>query len=129
MKPSTKTVSSVSALIWGASNLLVCLLTWQCLNTRSGVLDGFSSIYPGFHGARTLADALLGTGYRIVDGAELADSFSPGRTTGSRTCRQQRRFCGFFVSVVNAVRSVHIAPRGDPMYRSCIGWAWLYLSR
>ena len=31
-------------------------------------MDGISSIYPGFHRARSVADALLGTRYAIVDG-------------------------------------------------------------
>ena len=31
-------------------------------------MDGISSIYPGFHRARSFADALLGTRYAILDG-------------------------------------------------------------
>jgi hypothetical protein len=61
-------MSLVSALFWGASTLLICLLPRAMPQYGAGFLDGFSSIYPGFHGARSLADALLGTGYAIVDG-------------------------------------------------------------
>jgi hypothetical protein len=68
MKLSLKAMSPVSALTWGASILLVCLLHLARPQYGAGFLDGFSSIYPGFHGARSLADALLGTGYAIVDG-------------------------------------------------------------
>ena len=68
MKLSIKAMSSVSALIWGASILLVCLLHLAMPHYGTGFLDGISSIYPGFHGARSFADALLGTGYAIVDG-------------------------------------------------------------
>jgi len=68
MKLSIKAMSSASALIWGASILLVCLLHLTMPQYGARFLDGFSSIYPGFHGARSLADALLGTGYAIVDG-------------------------------------------------------------
>ena len=75
MKLSIKAMSSVSALIWEASILLVCLLHLATPQYRAGFLDGLSSIYPGFHGVRSLADALLGTGYAIVT-EELADSFS-----------------------------------------------------
>jgi len=68
MKLSIKAMSSVSALLWGASILVVCLLHLAMPHYGTGFLDGISSIYPGFHGGRSFADALLGTGYAIVDG-------------------------------------------------------------
>jgi hypothetical protein len=64
-----KATSIVSALLWGASILVVCLLHIAVPTYGTGFLDGISSIYPGFHGAKSLADALLGTGYAVVDGA------------------------------------------------------------
>jgi hypothetical protein len=69
MKLSIKSMSSVSALLWGASILVVCLLHLAMPHYGTGFLEGISSIYPGFHGGRSFADALLGTGYAIVDGA------------------------------------------------------------
>jgi hypothetical protein len=68
MKLSIKAMSSVSALIWGASILLLCLLHMAIPHYGTGFLDGVSSIYPGFHGGRSFSDALVGTGYAIVDG-------------------------------------------------------------
>ena len=58
-------MSSVSALIWEASVLLAAL---AMPHYETGFMDGISSIYPGFHRARSFADALLGTRYAIVDG-------------------------------------------------------------
>ena len=68
MRLSTKALSSVSALLWGGSILVLCLLHLAMPNYGTGFLDGVGSIYPGFHGGRSLADALVGTGYAIVDG-------------------------------------------------------------
>jgi hypothetical protein len=68
MKLSIKAMSSVSALLWGASILVVCLLHLAIPHYGTGFLEGISSIYPGFHGGRNFPDALLGTGYAIVDG-------------------------------------------------------------
>ena len=61
-------MSSVSALIWGASVLLICLLHRAMPDYETRFMDGISSIYPGFHRARSFADALLGTRYAILDG-------------------------------------------------------------
>ena len=69
MRLSMKAMSVVSALLWGACILVVCLLHIAVPAYGTGFLDGISSIYPGFHGAKSLADALLGTGYAVVDGA------------------------------------------------------------
>jgi hypothetical protein len=68
MKLSIKALSLVSALFWGASILLVCLLHLAMPHYGTGFLEGVSSIYPGFHGARSFTDALVGTCYAIVDG-------------------------------------------------------------
>ena len=68
MRLSTKALSSVSALLWGGSILVLCLLHLAMPNYGTGFLEGISSIYPGFHGGRSLADALVGIGYAIVDG-------------------------------------------------------------
>jgi len=69
MRLSMKAISTVFALLWGASILVVCLLHLAVPAYGTGFLDGVSSIYPGFHGAKSYADALLGTGYAVVDGA------------------------------------------------------------
>lgn len=69
MPLSTKAMSLVTALLWGASILVVCLLHIAMPHYGTGFLDGVSSIYPGFHGARNFGDAMVGTGYALVDGA------------------------------------------------------------
>jgi len=78
MRLSRKAMSFVSALLWGASILVVCLLHLAVPTYGTGFLEGISSVYPGFHGAKSLADSLLGTGYAIADG-------------GFRLCKQSAR--------------------------------------
>jgi hypothetical protein len=67
MRLSVKAISIVSALLWGGGILFVGLFHLANPSYGSSFLDGISSIYPGFHGARSFADALVGTGYAIVD--------------------------------------------------------------
>jgi hypothetical protein len=66
---SVKAITIVSALLWGGGVLFVGLIHLASPSYGASFLDGVSSIYPGFHGARSLADALVGTGYALVDGA------------------------------------------------------------
>jgi len=68
MRLSVKAMSTVSGLLWGAGILVVCLLHLAMPRYGTGFLDGISSIYPGFHGGRSVPDALVGTGYALVDG-------------------------------------------------------------
>ena len=68
MKLSIKAMSSVFGIDLGSKHSACLLAAPGNASIRGWVLDGFSSIYPGFHGARSLADTLLGTGYAIVDG-------------------------------------------------------------
>jgi len=69
MRLSIKAMSFVSAMLWGASILIVCLLHIAVPTYGRGFLDGISSIYPGFHGAKSFSDTLLGTVYAVADGA------------------------------------------------------------
>ena len=50
MRLSIKAMSSVSALIWGGSILVLCLLHLAMPHYGTGFLDGVSSIYPAFTG-------------------------------------------------------------------------------
>jgi hypothetical protein len=69
MKLSIKALAITSGIIWGG-----CMLTCGLVNLTSPpygrrFLKLMSSIYPGFHNSRTVADVLVGTGYGFVDGA------------------------------------------------------------
>ncbi len=69
MQLSAKALAIVSAILWGASILLVGLVNLAAPSYGSNFLHGLSSVYPGFHDSRTVLDVLVGTGYGIVDGA------------------------------------------------------------
>jgi hypothetical protein len=65
---SVKAISIVSALLWGGGILFVGLIHLASPTYGASFLDGISSIYPGFHGARSFGDALVGTAYALFDG-------------------------------------------------------------
>jgi hypothetical protein len=65
---SVKALAIVSALLWGGGILCVGLVHLASPSYGSSFLEGISSIYPGFHGARSLGDVLVGTAYGLIDG-------------------------------------------------------------
>lgn len=69
MRFSMKALAIVSAILWGASVLLVGLINLAAPSYGANFLHGLSSVYPGFHASRTVLDVLIGTGYGIVHGA------------------------------------------------------------
>ncbi len=69
MQLSAKALAIVSAILWGASILLVGLINLAAPAYGIDFLHGLSSVYPGFHASRTTLDVLVGTGYGVVDGA------------------------------------------------------------
>ena len=69
MRLSLKALIISCGLIWGGAVACVGLIHLAIPSYGSGFLIGVSSIYPGFHGARSFADALVGTGYALLDGA------------------------------------------------------------
>ncbi len=69
MRLSVKAASMVGALLWGSGILFVGLVHLAVPSYGAGFLDAIGSVYPGFHGARSFADALVGTGYGLLDGA------------------------------------------------------------
>lgn len=69
MRLSPKALAIVSAVLWGASILCVGLVHQASPQYGTAFLDAVSSFYPGFHGASSFADVLVGTGYGLVDGA------------------------------------------------------------
>ena len=68
MRISEKAMTLGSALLWGAAILLVGLIHLAMPAYGKSFLEGVSSVYPGFHGARSLTDVLVGTGYALLDG-------------------------------------------------------------
>jgi len=69
MRLSVKALAFASAVLWGASILLVGLINLAAPSYGGGFLQACSSIYPGFHASRSLGDVVVGTGYGLVDGA------------------------------------------------------------
>jgi len=69
MRLSVKGLTFACALIWGGGILCLGLLHLAIPSYCTSFLEGISSVYPGFHGARSLGDALVGAAYALVDGA------------------------------------------------------------
>jgi hypothetical protein len=68
MQLSMRGMIIVSGLLWGGAILCVGLIHLASPAYGSSFLEGISSIYPGFHGARSFGDALVGAGYALIDG-------------------------------------------------------------
>jgi hypothetical protein len=69
MKLSVRGLACSLALIWGGAVLCAGLAHLAYPDYASSFLSGVSSIYPGFHGARSFADVIVGTLYALMDGA------------------------------------------------------------
>jgi hypothetical protein len=68
MRLSLRGFALVSALLWGGAVLCTGLAHLASPSYGTNFLDWLASIYPGFHGARTLADVVVGLAYALVDG-------------------------------------------------------------
>lgn len=68
MQLSIKAMTIVSGLLWGGGILCVSLFHLANPSYGGSFLEAISSVYPGFHGARSFADALVGGGYALIDG-------------------------------------------------------------
>ena len=69
MKLSTKAMALALAILWGGGVACTALVHLAFPSYGTAFLEAVASIYPGFHAARSFADAMLGTGYALVDGA------------------------------------------------------------
>lgn len=69
MRLSPKALAITAAVIWGGAMLLTGLLNLFYPTYGEHFLLTVSSVYPGYHASRTLADVLVGTGYALVDAA------------------------------------------------------------
>jgi hypothetical protein len=70
-----KAITSASAILWGASMLVVGLINLAVPSYGTEFLRMMSSIYPGYHDSRTIGEVLLGTIYGVVDGAIMGVVF------------------------------------------------------
>ncbi len=69
MKLSVKAMALTSGMVWGGAMLVCGLINLASRSYARPFLGVMSSVYPGFHNSRTLADVLVGAGYGFVDGA------------------------------------------------------------
>lgn len=88
MRLSAKALALALGLLWGGGIAFAALLHLAYPSYGTAFLDFVSSIYPGFHGARSLGDALVGIAYGLIDGtvggfifASLYNLFA-GRASG-----------------------------------------------
>jgi len=69
MRLSVKALAIAAALLWGVGAMfLTGLMNLIAPPFGEHFLLTMSSVYPGYHATRTLADVLVGTGYGLVDG-------------------------------------------------------------
>ena len=68
MQLSVKSLALTCALIWGGGIAFTALARLAFPSYGSAFFAFLSSIYPGFHGAHSFADALTGIGYGLIDG-------------------------------------------------------------
>ena len=68
MKFNTKALALASAILWGLAMLLMGLanLIWGSYGQQ--FLQAMSSVYPGYHATRSVAEVVVGTLYGAVDG-------------------------------------------------------------
>ena len=69
MRLSMRAVSFTSAILWGGCLLVTGLIHLGVPSYGTAFLGVMSSVYPGYHAARSFGDVLTGTGYALVDGA------------------------------------------------------------
>lgn len=69
MRISVKSFALTLGLIWGGGIAFVGLVHLAVPGYGTAFLQLASSIYPGFHGARSLGDALVGIAWGLADGA------------------------------------------------------------
>lgn len=69
MRVSIKGISIAAGVLWGGAILFVGLINLARPSYGLSFLQMVSSVYPGFHASRNLADVLTGTGYALIDGA------------------------------------------------------------
>jgi len=68
MKFSTKGLALASAILWGLAMLVMGLVNLIWGSYGQQFLQTMSSVYPGYHATRSIAEVIVGTLYGVVDG-------------------------------------------------------------
>jgi hypothetical protein len=69
MRLSIKGMAIAAGLVWGGAILFVGLINLASATYGTNFLQLVSSIYPWFHGSRSIGDVIIGTLDGFVDGA------------------------------------------------------------
>ena len=68
MKFSAKGLALASGILWGLAMLVTGLANLIWGNYGQQFLQTMSSVYPGYHATRSIAEVVVGTLYGAVDG-------------------------------------------------------------
>ncbi len=68
MRLNTKALAFAFAIFWGGAMLLMTLANLIWGNYGQQFLYLMSSVYPGYHASRNVAEVVVGTLYGAVDG-------------------------------------------------------------
>ncbi len=68
MTLNTKALALTSAILWGLAMLVMSLANLIWGNYGQHFLQIMSSVYPGYHATRNIAEVIVGTLYGAVDG-------------------------------------------------------------
>ncbi len=68
MKLSIKGLALTLGVLWGLAILVMGLSNLVWSNYGQQFLQTMSSVYPGYHATRSIADVIVGTLYGAVDG-------------------------------------------------------------
>src|ERR1700739_2475087 len=68
MKFNTKALALASAVVWGFVMLAVGVTNLIAAHYGQQFLQAMSSVYPGYHDNRSIAEVIVGTVYGLCDG-------------------------------------------------------------
>ncbi|MFZ0283852.1 MAG: bacteriophage holin [Terriglobales bacterium] len=68
MKFNIKALALASGILWGLAMLVTGLANLIWGNYGQQFLEVMSSVYPGYHATRSIAEVIVGTLYGAVDG-------------------------------------------------------------
>ena len=68
MKLNIKALALTSAILWGLAMLVMGAANLIWANYGQQFLETMSSVYPGYHATRSIAEVIVGTLYGTVDG-------------------------------------------------------------
>ena len=68
MKLNIKALGLTAGIFWGASILFVALVGMMMEGFGKEFLEVVASIYPGYDATGGIGQAMIGTGYGLVDG-------------------------------------------------------------